>query len=42
MLSNSPTPANDVTIPDPPELTKGNAIPVKGSKPVTTPTLINA
>jgi hypothetical protein len=41
-LSNNPTPASDVTIEDPPKLMNGNAMPVKGTNPVTTPTLIKA
>jgi hypothetical protein len=41
-LSNNPTPAIEVTMPEPPQLMNGSAIPVKGSSPVTTPTLIKA
>jgi hypothetical protein len=41
-LSNSPTPASDVTIAEPPALMNGSTMPVKGSNPVTTPTLIKA
>jgi hypothetical protein len=41
-LSKIPTPASETTIADPPELIKGNATPVKGTKPVITATLTRA
>jgi len=42
ILNNSPTPASETTIAEPPELMKGSAIPVKGINPATTATLIKA
>jgi len=42
MLNNSPIPASETTIAEPPELTKGSATPVKGINPVITATLTNA
>jgi hypothetical protein len=41
-LSNNPIPAIETTIDDPPKLINGNAMPVNGSNPVITPTLIKA
>jgi len=41
-LNNNPTPANETTIAEPPELIKGSATPVKGINPVITAILIKA